>query len=79
MDGVTISNIAIDGVGSPLFVPWATGRGLMRKARPSADWYPANVVLSNIVATNVETGFADRGHFRGHRIENLTLNNIRWS
>ncbi len=78
LDGVTVSDVAISGVQSPLFLR------LGDRARPFIEGGPKpgmgafrNVVISNIVATDVsDIGCAIAG-LPGHPIENLTLSNIR--
>lgn len=78
MDRVTVSNITIDGVSSPIFLR------LGNRARPYQKDAPKppvgtlrNVVLSNIVATNAwKTGCPIAG-IPGHRIQNVTLRDIR--
>ena len=78
LDRVTISNITIDGYLSPIFLR------LGNRARPYTDGAPKppvgtfrNVILSNIVATDAsKIGCAISG-IPEHRIENVTLSNIR--
>jgi polygalacturonase len=78
LDRVTISNITIDGYLSPIFLR------LGNRARPytkDATRPPVgtlrNVILSNIVATDAsKIGCAITG-IPEHRIENVTLSNIR--
>jgi hypothetical protein len=77
LDGVTISNVAISGVKSPLFLRLGT------RARPFVNGGPKpgigafrNVVISNVVATDVsETGCVIAG-LPGRLIENVTLSNV---
>ena len=78
LDRVTISNITIYGVNSPLFLR------LGNRARPYTEGDPKpgvgtfrNVVLSNIVATHAsKIGCAIAG-IPGHAIENITLRDVR--
>jgi polygalacturonase len=78
MENVAISNVTIDGVRAPLFLRLGD-RG--RPHQPDLPRPPVgtlrNVVLSNIVATRAATiGCAIAG-IPGHRIENVTLSNVR--
>ena len=78
LDRVTISNITIDGYLSPIFLR------LGNRARPYTDGAPKppvgilrNVILSNIVATDASKIGCPIAGIPGHRIENVTLSNIR--
>ena len=80
LERVTISNIAMNGIGAPIFIrlgdrgrPFVTGgpRAGMGSLR--------DVTISNIEAINAHnTGCAIAG-LPGHAIENVTLENIRLS
>lgn len=77
LDGITINNVKISGVLSPLFMR------LGNRARPFVKDAPKpgmgtfrNVTISNIVATDAsDLGCAIAG-LPNHPIENVTLNNI---
>jgi polygalacturonase len=78
LDRVTISNITIDGYLSPIFLR------LGNRARPYTNGAPRrpvgtfrNVILSNIVATDASKIGCPIAGIPGHRIENVTLSNIR--
>lgn len=78
LDAVTVSNITIDGVSSPLFMR------LGNRARSFQDGDPKpgvgtfrNVVLSNIVATHASKIGCPIAGIPGHRIENVTLRDVR--
>jgi polygalacturonase len=78
LDRVTISNITIDGYLSPIFLR------LGNRARPYTKDSPnppigtfRNVILSNIVATDASKIGCPISGIPGHRIENVTLSNIR--
>jgi hypothetical protein len=78
LDRVTISNITIDGYLSPIFLR------LGNRARPYTDGVRKppvgtlrNVILSNIVATDSSRIGCPISGIPGHRIENVTLSNIR--
>jgi len=78
LENVAISNIVIDGVAIPLFMR------LGNRARPHTADAPKpgvgtfrNVILSNIIATGAgKIGCAIAG-LPGHRIENVTLRDVR--
>ncbi len=80
LDGVTISNIAIEETSAPIFMR------LGNRARPYAENRPKppagtfrNVVISNVVARSAgNTGCSIVG-IPGHRIENVTISNVRIS
>ena len=38
LEGVTVSNILMDGVGAPIFVRWATARGHTRTRDRGPAW-----------------------------------------
>jgi polygalacturonase len=80
LDGVTISNVTIEETSAPIFMR------LGNRGRPYKEKMPAqpvgtfrNVVLSNIIARSAgKTGCSIVG-IPGHRIENVTLSNIKIS
>jgi polygalacturonase len=78
LDRVAISNIAIDGVLVPIYLrlgdrnrPFQSGT-----IRPTTGSF-RNVVLSNIVATGASKVGCAITSVPGHRIENVSLNNVR--
>jgi polygalacturonase len=80
LDGVAISNVSIEGTASPIFLR------LGNRARPVSPDGPKppvgtfrNVVIDNVVARSAgRTGCSIVG-VPGHRIENVTLSNIKIS
>jgi polygalacturonase len=73
IDGVTISNIVMDGPRCPIFVRLGNrGRDMPTPVPGSLK----NVVISNIVARNAFEACTIAG-ISGHPIENITLENIR--
>ncbi|MHC4445289.1 MAG: glycoside hydrolase family 28 protein [Planctomycetota bacterium] len=77
MDRITISNIVLKGVLSPIFMR------LGDRARKYKDDMPRppvgamrNIVISNIVATDAQIYGSSIMGIPGHRIENVTLSNI---
>ncbi len=80
LDGVTISNIAMVGETTPIFLR------LGNRARPIKPSAPKpsvgtfrNVILSNIVATGAGAVGCSIAGLPDHPIENVTLSNIRIS
>ena len=78
LENITISNITIKGVRSPLFLR------LGNRARPYTEGAEKpgvgtfrNVVISNIIATELDTFGCSILGIPGHPIENVTLSNIR--
>lgn len=78
MDNIAISNIAIDGVTSPIFVRLGdrarTYRG--ETVRPAVGTL-RNVSIANVVATNASPVGCSITGLPGHPVENVTLSNIR--
>jgi polygalacturonase len=78
LDGVTISNVTIGETSAPIFMR------LGNRGRPYKEKMPAqpvgtfrNVVINNVVAGSAgKTGCSIVG-IPGHRIENVTLSNIK--
>ncbi len=75
MDRITITNLTMDGITLPLFIRLGS-----RKRKPSQPLSTLrNVIISNIVATNLGpigasiTGLADQP------VENVVLNNLQFS
>lgn len=78
LDGVTISNVLIDGPLVPLYIRLGDRA---RKYRPGMDRPPVgqvrNINISNVVATNIGDYGASITGIPGHYVENVSLNNIR--
>jgi hypothetical protein len=77
LDRVTISNITMDGVASPIFIRLGNrGRKPWAEAPARRVGTLGHVVISNVVATGASTlGCAIAG-IPGHQIENVTLRDI---
>jgi polygalacturonase len=79
LDGVSFSNIIMDGVGAPLFVRLGNRARPFREGGPK----PGMGIMRNIQVTGIQarsagrTGCAISG-LPGHDIENLTLENLRF-
>ena len=78
LDGITISNITIKGVSVPIFMR------LANRARPFKEGMPApgmgtlkNVMVNNIVATDVSPLGCSITGLPEHPVENVSLNNIQ--
>lgn len=77
MDGVTISNIRIDGTLVPIYLRLGD-RGRIYKEgmdRPSVGQY-RNVRISNIIATGADTLGCSITGLPGHPVENISLSDI---
>jgi polygalacturonase len=78
LDRVSISNVTMDNVGTAIFIR------LGNRARPFIDGAAkpgmgklSNVIIDNVLATNVgKTGCSITG-LPGYPVKNITLNNIR--
>ena len=78
LDGVTISNIRIDGPKVPIYMRLGD-RGRVYKegiSRPAVGTYQ-NVSLSNIIATNADTLGCSITGISGHPIQGVSLSNIK--
>lgn len=80
MEGVSISNITIEGTQCPLFVR------LGNRARKHIDEAPEppmgimrNIVINNIVAYNTGNFSSSITAIPGHYIENISLSNIQFT
>lgn len=78
LEGITVSNIAIEATMSPIFMR------LGNRARPYVKDQPKpgmgsfrNVIISNVVATRASKVGCSITGIPGHPIENLTLSNIK--
>jgi hypothetical protein len=78
LDGVTISNVRIDGPLVPLYIRLGD-RG--RTYKPGMERPPVGIVrnisISNILATNIGNYGASITGLPDHPVENVTLENIR--
>jgi polygalacturonase len=77
MDGITISNVRIDGVQTPIFLRLGNRGRTIREGmpKPSAG-IMRNINISNIIANNVSSIGSSINGIPGHYIENVSLNNI---
>jgi polygalacturonase len=75
MDRVTISNITMDGIELPLFIRL----GDRHRGPSKAAGVLRNVVISNIVATNMGPTGASITGIPGHCVENVTLSNLNFT
>ncbi|MEJ2617628.1 MAG: hypothetical protein P8Z35_21920, partial [Ignavibacteriaceae bacterium] len=77
MDGITISNVRIDGVQTPIFLRLGNRGRTIRKGMPKPPvGIMRNINISNIIATNVSNIGSSINGIPGHNIENVSLNNI---
>ncbi len=77
MDGITVSNIRIDGPTVPIYMRLGD-RGRIYKEgmdRPPVGQY-RNVRISNIIATGAESLGCSITGLPGHPVENISLSNI---
>ena len=79
MDGVSISNITIEGTNCPLFVR------LVNRARKHTKEAPEppvgimrNIVISNVVAYHTGNYCSSITGIPGHYVENLSLSNVQF-
>lgn len=79
MDGVSISNITIEGTDCPLYVRLGNRA---RKHTAAAPEPPVgkmrNIVISNVVAYNTGNYSSSITGIPGHYVENLSLHNIQF-
>jgi polygalacturonase len=80
MDGITISNIRIDGVQTPIFLRLGNRGRTIREGMPKT---PAgsmkNISISDVIATGASDIGSSIHGIPGHMIENVSLNNINIS
>ncbi|WP_257668987.1 glycoside hydrolase family 28 protein [Parapedobacter tibetensis] len=79
MEGISISNIVIEGTACPLYIR------LANRARKHTDAAPdppvgamRNIVISNITAYNTGNYCSSITGISGHYVENVTLSNIQF-
>jgi polygalacturonase len=75
MDRIAISNITMDGITLPLFIRLGNRR---RKDNQPASTL-RNVIISNVVATNLGVIGSSITGLPGQRIENVTLSNLQFT
>ncbi len=77
MDGITISNIRIDGVQTPIFLRLGNRGRTIREGMPKPTaGIMRNINISNIIATNVSNIGSSINGIPGYYIENVSLSNI---
>jgi polygalacturonase len=77
MDGITISNIRIDGVQTPIFLRLGNRGRTIREGMPKpAAGVMRNINISDITAENVSNLGSSITGIPGYYIENVSLNNI---
>ena len=80
LDRVTVSNITIQGVTTPIFLRLGNRARSFGKDRPRSDVGKLrNVILSNIIATDCSPIGCSITGLPGHPVENVALSNIRLS
>ena len=78
MDGVNISNIVMDGPAVPLFIRLGNRARGYDKSLPKPDVGKLqNVMISNITAFNAGNYGSSITGIPGHKVKNVTLENIR--
>ena len=78
MDGVTISNITIEGTECPIFVRLANrARKYIKEAPIPPVGTMRNIVISNIVAYHTGNDCSSITGIPGHDIENISLSNLQ--
>ncbi|HWX22853.1 MAG TPA: glycosyl hydrolase family 28 protein [Candidatus Binatia bacterium] len=75
MDRITISNITMDGITLPLFIRL----GSRKRKADAAPSTLRNVIISNIVATNLGMVGGSITGLPGQNVENVTLSNLQFS
>lgn len=78
MDGIAITNTAISGQTTPVFIRLGNRARPYRKDLPKPDiGVLRNVVISNLVAKNAGTMSCSITGLPGYPVENVTLSNIQ--
>ena len=75
MDGIAISNITMDGITLPLFIRLGSRK---RKENAAASTL-RNVMISNVVATNLGVTGSSITGLPGQNVENVTLSNLQFT
>jgi len=79
MDGVSISNITIQGTECPLFVRLGNrGRKHTKDAPEPPVGIMRNTVINNVVAYNSGNYYSSITGIPGHYVENLSLSNVQF-
>jgi polygalacturonase len=79
MDGVSISNITIEGTDCPLFVRLGNrGRKHTKEAPEPPVGIMRNIVINNIVAYHSGNYCSSITGIPGHYVENLSLSNVQF-
>jgi len=79
MDGVSISNITIQGTECPLFVRLGNrGRKHTKDAPEPPVGIMRNIVINNVVAYNTGNYSSSITGIPGHYVENLSLSNVQF-
>lgn len=77
IDGVTISNIRIDGPVCPIFIRLGNrARAYYEGQKIEKPGMLRNVSISNVVASNVKNAGCSITGIPGYHVENVSLNNI---
>jgi polygalacturonase len=78
LDGVSISNVVIDGPEVPIFVRLGNrGRKYWEGAQQPGIGVVNNITICNVTARNVGTVGCSITGLDGHPVRNISLNNIR--
>lgn len=78
MDGISISNIVMDGPQVPLFIRLGNrARGYDKKLPKPKVGSIENITISNITAFNADVHGSSITGIPGHKVKNITLDNIR--
>jgi polygalacturonase len=75
MDRITISNITMDGITLPLFI--RLGSRKRTEGRPASTL--RDVIISNVVATNMGVIGSSITGLPGQPVENITLSNLQFT
>lgn len=79
MDGVSISNISIDGTECPIYIRLGNrGRKHTKDAPEPPMGEMRNIVITNVVAYNTGNYSSSITGIPGHYIENVSLSNIQF-
>lgn len=79
-DNVTISNIYMDDIQTPIFIKFGNRGSLKHKGTPSyLPGHLRNIIISNVTAVSHSKITSSITGFPGYDVENVQLNNIRLS
>jgi polygalacturonase len=80
MDGISISNITIEGTNCPLFVRLGNrGRKHTKDAPEPPVGIIRNIVINNVVASHTGNYCSSITGIPGHYVENLSLSNVQFN